>query len=224
MVARPQINVARRKNPVPWGVVVHTTGRGVLDAATREKKTPAQVAEELYTRPDAYFPHYFIGSDGIIFQVADELIRARHVAVSLIDRARYLLNTWRSKVPDIGVELWQARWQGKKSPQVLYPSRSPNEDYLGVELIPQFGREKNTTLFTDKQYSALARLLVDIADRWQIPLLQPGSPRLVGHEDLSPLTRWDSIGGWDPGFLRSRPYFRWNLLPLPAASSPPVLG
>ena len=35
------------------------------------------------------------------------------------------------------------------------------------------------------------------------------SPRLVGHEDIEPLERWNKQGGWDPGALRVKPKFVW---------------
>ena len=36
------------------------------------------------------------------------------------------------------------------------------------------------------------------------------APPLVTHEDLSPLTRWQPSGGWDPGVLRPRPWLDWG--------------
>ena len=35
------------------------------------------------------------------------------------------------------------------------------------------------------------------------------SRRLVGHEDIEPLERWNRQGGWDPGGLREKPKFFW---------------
>ena len=34
--------------------------------------------------------------------------------------------------------------------------------------------------------------------------------RLLGHEDLTPISRHDKKGGWDPGGLREVPYFDWE--------------
>lgn len=64
--------------------------------------------------------------------------------------------------------------------------------------------------YTQQQHDAVATLAVDIAHRhgwsgqWWL------SSRLVGHEDVSPITRHTSDGGWDPGALRSEPWFDWN--------------
>jgi soluble lytic murein transglycosylase-like protein len=35
------------------------------------------------------------------------------------------------------------------------------------------------------------------------------TPRLLGHEDITPLSRFDKNGCWDPGGLREKPYFDW---------------
>ena len=205
--------MAQRTSLTPYGVCVHTTGRGVPDKALREHRTDvASVALELYSRPGENFPHYCIDWGGCIYQIADEQIRAWHVAITLADRARYWAGSWKTALDPSAVDLWNIRWPGVKSPLHLFPSRAPNNDYLGVELIPRMLRERwpyNQTLFTDAQYAALSRLLTDIEDRYAITLT--GS-RLVGHEDISPLTRWDSLGGWDPGALRARPYFDWSLV------------
>jgi hypothetical protein len=50
-------------------------------------------------------------------------------------------------------------------------------------------------------------LLNEIAERRKLTL---SGPRLVGHEDVHPLRRWDVYGGWDPGALREKPRFHWD--------------
>jgi hypothetical protein len=66
--------------------------------------------------------------------------------------------------------------------------------------------------FTKAQHDSVARLAVDVARRNHWPANEEWwrSPRLLGHEDLTPITRKDSKGGWDPGYLRERPYFDWD--------------
>lgn len=61
--------------------------------------------------------------------------------------------------------------------------------------------------FTTAQHNAVAALGKDLAARHGWPADWHKTGRLVGHEDVDPLNRSDKIGGWDPGWLRSRPYF-----------------
>ncbi|MDX1417939.1 MAG: hypothetical protein R3293_27305, partial [Candidatus Promineifilaceae bacterium] len=66
--------------------------------------------------------------------------------------------------------------------------------------------------FTAAQHNTVARLAVDIARRngWPMNTTWWRTPRLLGHEDLTPIARHDSRGGWDPGYLREKPYFDWD--------------
>lgn len=212
LVKQPR-DVANRASIVPWGVCVHTTGSGVPEEAARLGVPPLQEALSIYLAPDrppifTNFPHYVIDNDGTLVQLADEVERARHVAIPDEDRAMYLSGAWRSKCSATGVKLWDLRWgPGKRNPLQLYPSRHPNDDYLGVELIPLAVPLKSGSRFTSAQYDKLSELLEDIEQRYGLEL--EGS-RLVGHEDISPLTRWNSGGGWDPGGLRGAPSFLWR--------------
>lgn len=206
-------DVADRSSLVPYGVCIHTTGRGVTVEATKHGLDPMVQALEEYCRPDdpkngiyTAFPHYLIGSEGTILQIADERERARHCAVTPEDRLKYLTGTWRQEVAKQGLAAWDARWPGVKSPSHLYPDKRPNDSYLGVELIPQLKPGPDGTLFTAAQYEAVMALVADVGSRYGIAVR---GKRLVGHEDLSPLTRWDASGGWDPGSLRRFPLFDW---------------
>ena len=209
MTTFPREGLVERSQETPWGVCVHTTGSGVPTAAQRSGRTPLEIATEIYLRPDAPphftpFPHYVIDATGYLLQIADEHIRARHVAISDAERALYKSGGWRSKVSPLGLSLWQDRWGATRNPLQLFPSRLPNEDFLGVELIPGLRAQTNGSRFTLAQYGRLSALLEDVENRYGLELT--GS-RLVGHEDLSPLTRWNSGGGWDPGLLRQPPTF-----------------
>ena len=175
-------------------------------------------ALDAYMRPDSpaagdftAFPHYVIDGAGEIIQIADERERARHVAIPTEDRAMYASGAWRARVSPIGLAAWEAKWLplGKRNPLQLFPSKSANEDFLGIELIPLLEPPKGGGRFTPEQYDRLADLLEDIETRYGLEL--EGS-RLVGHEDLSPLTRWNKAGGWDPGALRDKPSFFWREL------------
>lgn len=180
---------------------------------------PLEVALSVYLAPDnpkkgifTNFPHYVLDWAGHILQVADELERARHVALGA-DRALYASGAWRRKVSPKCLALWDARW-GKKSPLGLFPSKAPNEDYVGIECIPLLAPQADGSLFTDAQYRSLAALLWDIAQRHGFSL--DDRSRLVGHEDLEPLGRWYPAKsrrpyGWDPGGLQPFPAaFDWR--------------
>lgn len=207
-----------RANPdLIWGICVHTTGRGLPAGAQKKGLSPLAYAERIYCAPDppggfTNFPHYVIGWGGEIVQIASEKTRARHCGITAQERAQYLIGDWEHRLPPANVARWKARWPDTKSPAHLYPSKSPNEDYLGVEMIPlgQGGQGYGNTFFTADQYNALGALIKDCEARYH---LQINGPRLVGHEDVEPLNRWDSRGGWDPGALRDSPYFNWALLP-----------
>jgi N-acetyl-anhydromuramyl-L-alanine amidase AmpD len=101
-----------------------------------------------------------------------------------------------------------------------------NAPYLHLEMIPCVfaeGHELVTAAeplraglrFTKAQHDAVVALACDVAARkgWDDPDDHARwwrTPRLLGHEDLTPLSRHDKSGGWDPGALRPAPYFDWQ--------------
>jgi N-acetyl-anhydromuramyl-L-alanine amidase AmpD len=182
----------------PFGIMVHTTGSGVHK---HHDKLPEVAAMEYYTSSNIG-PHYVIDGAGNVYELLDSLLRANHCGITAEVRSSLLDGTWRSKVPSHVVEAWDRRWssRGATSPAALYPSKSPNDDYIGIELIPipKVGEHPGTELsaaddFTVEQYLALADLIAFEADRHDIDL---GNPRtLVEHSDTNPIGR----PGWDPG-------------------------
>ena len=199
-----------RETPIPFGLCVHTTGRTLVQKAKLKGENPIDRAVKIFNGPGANYPHYVIAADGDIVQILADNLRGRHAGVPRAEREAYLNGSWTRDISAVGLQMWRERWPDHKSPQHLYPSRSPNDDYLGVELIPSMETNANGTWFTDAQYAALRSLIDDIQSRHQITLT---GNRLVGHEDLEPLTRWNSLGGWDPGAIRVGPRFRWDLIP-----------
>lgn len=215
LVERPR-DVNDRKNPQAFGLCVHTTGSGVPEKAKKLGILPMDVALSVYLAPDnptmgvfTNFPHYVIDQEGIIVQVAADRERARHCGISQKDRNLYLTGQWKKMVSPSVLSLWQMRWPNILSPMHLFPSVSPNEDYLGCELIPALKLNSSGSLFSDLQYTSLAKLIHDIEGRHSIQLR---GNRLVGHEDLEPLTRWTKKEGWDPGGLSTSPKFLWYRL------------
>lgn len=214
MVTNPQ-NVTDRKVVKAWGVCIHTTGSGLPTKAAKLGIDPVDLAIQIYTASDANFPHYVCGYDGRLVQIADEKERARHAGISTTDRGYYLSGAWRRRVSPACLALWDKKW-GLKSPLGLFPSKSPNEDYIGVETIPLLKPLPSGSLFTDDQYIALSALVDDIGTRHAIVVT---GKRLVAHEDLEPLTRWNMNGyGWDPGGLSNKPRFLWSKIEAPLTS------
>ena len=163
-----------------------------------------------YLKPDSYFTHYVIGYDGHCVQVADERERAQHVGLSASDRSAYLSGAWKKKLATGTAERWAQRWPAFASPMHLFPGKSVNNVYIGCELTPLLKRDPLFGLFTQAQHQMVAMLARDIGERHGLPDHWWQTSRLVGHEDVSPLTRSDRGGGWDPGALRVDPNFHWG--------------
>jgi len=200
-----------RTAPV-YGLVVHTTGASIVDEAVRLGADPLEYAVAYYLKPDSYFAHYVVGWDGHIIQVADEAQRAPHVGFA--ERPKYLDGSWSSLLPPTLVALWRGRWPGYKSPAHLFPGPSPNNVYVGVEMLPLQHPLATGSLYTVAQEQAVAALATAIGKRWKLPTGWHRGPRLLGHEDLNPLTRSTKKppAGWDPGGLREFPWFRWSVV------------
>lgn len=215
------VQVPRRSDEITrraraWGFLIHTTGRGLVDKARKKGLSPIKVALDWYrdsqNGANGYpwgGPGYVLDHDGKIYQIADDLVLTNHAGGP--DRARYLDGSWARMVSPETLARWRAQWPRHKSPQSLYPSRSANADYVGLEMIPcgaGFGTPMRPgLLFTKAQHDAVAALGRDLALRHGWPAGWAKTGRLVGHEDVQPLQRSDARGGWDPGHLRARPYF-----------------
>lgn len=185
-----------------------------MERARRLGREPIDVALDWY-RPKASV-HYTVDYDGTIFQMMPDDWRGAHVGISRKERKAYLSGTWEEELPPGIINQWMARWywpilHGFKSPQNLYPGRSPNGFYVAIEMVPLLEPTKENLWFTDAQHEAVADLAMDLARRHNWPPLWALSPRLLGHEDLDAYARWDKRhGGWDPGALRKRPRFSWE--------------
>jgi N-acetyl-anhydromuramyl-L-alanine amidase AmpD len=102
-----------------------------------------------------------------------------------------------------------------KSPLGFFPGKSVNAVYLGIELIPLLTRQKDGSLFTPHQYESLSAILRGLRDQHNLPFgAGYFSVHLLGHEDINPLARFNSRGGWDPGSLNDDPTFDWSRLSL----------
>lgn len=200
-----------------WGFLIHTTGGGVTDKAARTGKTPLQVAIETYIASqngaNGYFwggPHYVADFDGTLHQIAPDEAFTAHAGGP--NRDKYLFGSWKTIVSSETVFQWQRRWPMMKHPYSMFPSTSPNADYVGLEMIPVgdgFGGSSMAPglRFTRAQHDAVIALGHDLAKRHQWPDGWFNGGRLVCHEDVDPIERSDAHGGWDPGVMRDKPYF-----------------
>jgi N-acetyl-anhydromuramyl-L-alanine amidase AmpD len=209
-----QRDVDDRSIPV-FGVAVHCTGSGIVTKALARGADPFEYALAYYLRPDSYFAHYVIDFDGTIAQIADEHERAPHIGLPSADRDAYLSGRWKKQLPTTFVSAWAKRWPKRVSPSHLYPGASPNNAYVGMELLvwqagcsgaPRAPGRKYTTA----QHDAAAELAVDIARRWELPAGWPDTGRLACHEDITPLKRTSKGAGWDPGVIRAAAWFDWE--------------
>lgn len=201
----------------PWGLLLHTSGRGVPAKAVKTGKSVMDVALSAYLNSqngsNGYLwggPTYILGHKGESLQICDEDIRTHHAGGP--DRANYLSGKWIELASKQMVAHWFSRWGPKfKNPQQLYPSTSPNVDYVGVEMIPCGGGlgtpMREGLLFTKEEHDKVIELGKDLAKRHGWPKGWAKTSRLLGHEDVQPIERDDLKGGWDPGFLREKPYF-----------------
>jgi hypothetical protein len=215
-----------------YGLVVHTTGGG-LPAKARDNGVYHTIeAVSYYHR--SHGCHYVNGwrgaAGGDLLQVANEREQANGVGVTYpkdprLDQRRSVeAGRFEADLPPVLVRLWRQRWPGKDhSLQLLPGTRTANSCYVHVECVPcvysyrkawasEVEPMRKGLRFTQAQHDTVALLACDIARRnaWPAGERWWRTPRLLGHEDLTPITRHDSRGGWDPGWLREDPYFDWD--------------
>lgn len=214
----------------PWGFLLHTTGGGVTAKAKRDGASPIAVAIAVYISSqngsNGYFwggPAYVADHEGALHQLAPDEALTAHAGGP--HRGAYLDGSWVGKVSPETVAQWHRRWPGRKNPYSMFPSTSPNVDYVGLEMIPigdGFGGEPMAPglRFTRAQHDAAIALGHDLAQRHGWPAGWYDSGRLVCHEDVDPIERSDAHGGWDPGVMRTLPYFDLEYVKRGLASAP----
>lgn len=202
-----------------WGALLHTTGRGIVAEAAADKRTPLEVALEKYIEmqngSQGYKwggPHYVIPHDGKAHQIAPDDALMAHAGGG--NRPAYLSGHWKGKCSGATLAAWSKAWPKHAHPYALFPSKSPNHDYVGIEMIPcgaGFGYPMRPgLLFTKEQHDSAAALVAELGVRHGWPAGWQHTSRLLGHEDVDILERMDSHGGWDPGYLRAQPYFDFD--------------
>jgi hypothetical protein len=217
-----------------YGLVVHTTGSDLpANARTRGVYHTVEGVDH-YSR--SHGCHYLNGwrgaQGGDLLQMANEREEAHGVGVTNKEepdkdqRRSIEQGRFEADLPPVLVRLWRARWPGRQHSLELLPgTKTANSCYVHVECVPcvyHFGGDLVTgpdaeplragLRFTEAQFETVALLAVDIARRngWPTDEQWWRTPRLLGHEDLTPISRHDARGGWDPGYLREKPYFDWE--------------
>lgn len=216
-VRDPKLGISRK----PWGLLVHTTGGGVTAKAKRTKRTPISVAVEVYIASqngsNGYQwggPTYVCDHDGTLYQLAPDNVKTAHCGGG--NRQAYIDGSWTSRASEAALAHWRQQWSPRyRHPYQLFPSMSPNNEYVGVEMIPVgdgFGGSpmEPGLRFTTRQHDAIIGLAKEIGVRYGWPDGWARTSRLVGHEDVDPLNRSDAGGGWDPGYLRAQQYFDFD--------------
>jgi len=210
-----------RRKLKPFGLCFHTSGRTIVERAVKKGVPPIELALKHYRRTGA--AHFVVDHDGTIYQLLDTEIRGAHIGLGAW-RGRYLNGSWRKHMKLKGLHaplaMWDKRWPGLKSPQHMFPGKTPNGAYLGAEFLPLLEPQADGTWFSDAQYAAgrglLDALFPEAFEDFSLNGLAmacttpatTGRARAPGHEDLTPHSRWKRRGGWDPGALRAFP--RWN--------------
>jgi hypothetical protein len=239
LAKRSRLHPGHGARSAPWnkevyGLVVHTTGGTLPGKALKKGTTPDKYAADYYLKTGG--THYVNGWGGVdgghLHQVMNEKVQAQGVGTRKDQPEK---NQWKSvaagrfeaDLPPIVVRLWRARWPGVEDSLKLLPVHSSaNRTYVHVECPPCVYYRNGTgplivepsapplrdgLRFTRAQHETVARLAWDIAQRHNFPSGQAWwrTPRLLGHEDITPLSRFDKQGCWDPGGLREKPYFDW---------------
>ncbi len=198
----------------PHGLCAHTSGRSIVEKAKRLGVDPVDLALEWYRALSRSGVQFLIAPDGTLYQMLEANIRGAHVGISRRERKRYLNGRWENDVPSGALRLWMNQWEDVKSPQHLYPTKSPNSCYVGVEMLPLLEATEEGLWFTPEQHQALLDLYRQLAVMYNWPLCTIALPnkRFLGHEDIDAYARWQKSGGWDPGALREKPRFDWTAL------------
>lgn len=201
-----------RKLPI-YGVAIHTTGSGLPSKAVKAGRDPLEYAVDYYRGSGG--PTYVVGWSGDIRAIfPTEEMETWHISIESAEVKPIGDGSWRQLVSAETAAQWDRRWGANRNPRDLIAGALPNQVTIGIETIPvtSGGSAKPWHApmrpglrFSREQHDALRDLVADIARRygwsgnWR-------RDRVFGHEDLNPIRRHDSRGGWDPGWLRAKPY------------------
>jgi hypothetical protein len=206
-------SLRRRRKPVR-GVVVHTTGRGLLRRVVGGVDGPGAAAARRYARGAVgdFFGHYLIDHDGRVYALAHPERVALHTAAlhRFYGSEGVPSDRWRMYCCPLSERMqrhgrdearvwdwWNARWPELASPVVML-GRNVNAAAVGIDLLPL-----DDLTYTAAQVESCAVLVEALSEALRFSI-EP--MRVVRHEDVDPLRRGavrkgDRILGvpWDPG-------------------------
>lgn len=215
----PEARAIRSTNTASRGswFVIHCTGGGPAkrSRASGFNVSAVDYALDFYLSKGAPHAHYVIDFNGAVYACKSEDQEAAHAGWTALGGSTFWTERWTAPA------WWKQAWPDAASPKDLLPDsdiRYPNQHSIGVELLIT---DRDAKFYTADQYRGLARLLAEVSRRRGIPLAGAPCRRLLGHEDVHPITdgqypgidgRANLGGGWDPGGHRNRPYFDWDAL------------
>jgi len=228
IVRTKRTNLPKRTRPV-HGVVLHTTGGGIITKALKLGEDPLEYAAAYYARAKSYASNYLIGpfsdpdfdgSDDVIIGTIHEGLVSYHSSLPT-SSARYKTyrkgrKTWpryrigtingKKTMVDQGKGIlpdykdWLRRWPDLESPLDLNPVPSAGINRNFVG-VDLLAPEPGMK-HTELQLRWAAALVSDIFERHGIPLERK---RFLRHSDVDPFSRSTKRGGWDPpGYAHER--------------------
>jgi len=228
----------KTKRPQGWhgavyGLVTHTSGSGLPSNAKKAGQKVIDRALSYYSR--SHGCHYVCGwHEADLWQIANEIESANGVGVTAIPTkdqkgqvesvAGKYSGSWETDLTPAFVTRWKTRWahlEDVKTPLDLFPTKYANSCYVHVEMPPCVFHHNGKLVtgaepmeeglwFTKAQHDNIVKLAMDIAERNGWPNGWWSTGRFVTHEDITPISRSNRYGGWDPGVLRSTPRFDWD--------------
>jgi N-acetyl-anhydromuramyl-L-alanine amidase AmpD len=173
-------------------VIIHTTGYGAgLKRLKNKYGDDLGAIGKDYAKRMAnilkYKGHFLIDYAGVIYQ----FLPLGEVAWHTGSNKRRKLKS--SKPPG----WWSLRWKDYERPTELpsWKSNSPNSVSVGIDLLAH-GSGAIAEGYTKEQYGSLTKLVKALCKDLGIPTERK---YIVGHEDVDPISRGTSKGGWDPG-------------------------
>lgn len=226
-----------KDRPARWymqeeALIVHTCGSQLPEIARKKGQYPTVRAQNHYSRShgchmiNGYRGH--MGGD--LIQMAHDGERANGVG-TMPQRSKpdqksqhrsvlgHYSGSWTTDLPKLLTKRIQERWPGYPNPLDVLPD-SPNACGIHMECIPLtkfwigqgFEPAFPGSYFTQAQYDTIAAVGVDLAARKQWPWEWWRMHHLLGHSDITPISRHIKKGGWDPGHLMSPKRFNWDIV------------
>jgi hypothetical protein len=205
-----------------FGLIIHTTGSGAPDNADKEGISVLEWCARRYSK--SYGCHYVNGHKGAeggeLILVGRENEKPHTVGMTE-QNTSIRAGRWKKDISATTLKYWEKNWgHAYSNANNLFPGNSANNVYIGMEMPPVtwWNKRKKKTIvsakpmreglkFTRAQHDTCILLAIDIAERHNLPDGWWLTPRIIGHEELSPISRSQKTGGWDPGWLRAKPYF-----------------